>query len=225
MIYMINGVNTNFDFDKGVIDMQSKGKKFEKQFKDSIPEYCMEYKLPDPPQSFNQDNSNGIRFSWKNPCDFFVFDDKNVILYALELKSTKSKSISFEDWRIDKNIKQPKKMIHRHQIEALIEFDKKYENMICGFVFNFRDEQNNMERTYFQHINDFVEMCNKFTKLSFNEIDLIMAGHLTINGTKKRVNYTWNIDDMLTKLNANLRYKQEKIDEKIKNISNTKEME
>lgn len=179
--------------------MQNQGKKFENAFKNSIPEgNYMVHRLHDPPQAFNQ--SDALRFSWKNPCDYFVFDDKNQILYTLELKSTKQKSMSFEDISIKE--KQPSKMIHKHQILSLIEFGK-YANIISGFIFNFRDEEQGIERTYFQSIGDFMKMYYSLNKKSFNEIDLIQSGgYLKVVGTKKRVNYTWDIEGMFNELSA-----------------------
>mgnify|MGYP002232546190 CR=1 FL=1 len=49
--------------------------------------------------------------------------------------------------------KEEKGVIHYHQIKGLREFVS-YRNMIAGFLFNFR-KKDNMETTYFQHINDF----------------------------------------------------------------------
>lgn len=169
----------------------SAGKKFEKQFKNSIPDYCLKHRLRDSAQSFNQ--SNLTKFSWDNPCDFFMFDSIAHILYCLELKSTKNKFITFED--IDSDEKQ-NKMIHKHQIVSLLDFSK-FENVISGFILNFRDEEHDMERTYFIDVKDFNTMCKKIKKSSCNEIDLIMHGAIKISGIKKRVNYTWNIDEFL----------------------------
>lgn len=187
--------------------MQNQGKKFENAFKNSIPEGSyMVHRLHDPPQAFNQ--SDALRFSWKNPCDYFVFDDKNQILYTLELKSTKQKSMSFEDINIKE--KQPSKMIHKHQILSLIELGK-YANIISGFIFNFRDEKQGIERTYFQSIGDFMKMYYSLNKKSFNEIDLIQSGgYLKVVGTKKRVNYTWDIEGMFNELSAERFTKKER---------------
>lgn len=171
--------------------MQNVGKVFEQQFRKSVPDYCLLQRLADPPQSFEK--SNLYRFSLKNPCDFFMFDSKNHILYCLELKTTKAKSISFE--KIDEENKNSK-MIHKHQILSLIDFSK-YENVTAGFLFNFRDELHNMERTYFQNIEMFMKMYNKINKSSFNEIDLILNGAVKIEGTKKRKNYVWDIENFL----------------------------
>lgn len=168
------------------------GKKFEKQFKLSVPEYCLLQRLNDPPQSFTK--SSFSKFSIKNPCDFLMFDSISHILYCLELKTTKYKSMSFED--IKSEGKQ-NKMIHKHQILSLLEFSK-FENVTAGFILNFRDEKSGIERTYFQNITDFHTMYQKINKVSFNEIDLIMNGNaIKISGIKKRVNYQWDLEEFL----------------------------
>lgn len=171
--------------------MQNSGKIFENQFKKSVPDYCLLQRLNDSPQSFNQ--SNLTRFAPKNPCDFFLFDDRLQVLHCWELKTTKYKSISFE--KIDIEEKQ-NKMIHKHQILALIDFSK-FENVDAGFLFNFRDEKNNLERTYYQNIKDFMVMYKKINKQSFNELDLLTNNAIKLDGAKKRIHYTWNVDKLL----------------------------
>lgn len=168
------------------------GKVFERQFKSSIPDYCYLQRIPDPPQSFAK--SKTTKFSVKNPYDFIMYDSNSKHLFCFELKTTKYKSIGFED--INSNEKQ-NKMIHKHQIQGLYDASK-YDGIVAGFILNFRDENKHIERTYFQEINSFLSMVNKINKKSFNELDLIVdGGALKIDGIKKRVNYTWNIDKFL----------------------------
>lgn len=171
------------------------GKRFENAFKSSIPNHCLYYRLPDPPQSFNQ--SSTLRFSWKNPCDVFLFDSHSSTFLTLELKTTKNSSFSFEDINIEK--KQASKMIHRHQILALKEYSK-FKNVVSGFIFNFRNDKNNTEITYFQSINDFLNMLSAISKKSFNKKDLEKFKPILITGNKKRVNFKWDIDNFLTKV-------------------------
>lgn len=168
------------------------GKKFEYTFKSSVPDYCLYYRLPDPPQSFTQ--SSTLRFSWKNPCDLFLFDSHSSTLLTLELKTTKNSSFSFEDIYIEE--KQPSKMIHKHQILALKEYSN-LKNVISGFIFNFRNDSYNTEVTYFQSICNFLNMVNVIDKKSFNEMDLLKFNPVLMKGDKKRVNYTWDIDGFL----------------------------
>ena len=171
--------------------MKNVGKIFEQTIKSSIPDYCLLIRLPDPPHSFTQ--RSDTRFSIKNPCDYICYDSKSKMIYFFELKTTAYKSMSFED--IDSKESQ-NKMIHAHQIEGLTKFSK-YDGVCAGFFFNFRDEVNNMERTYFQNIIDFNKMCCSINKKSFNELDLIMNNAIKIQGAKKRTRYTWDIDSFL----------------------------
>lgn len=167
------------------------GKKFEKCFKDSIPDFCLKYRLKDPPQAQNH-TSNSV-FSWNNPCDFFMFDTRNREFWCLELKSTKQKYITFEDVYSDD---KQSKMISKHQILDLKKLAN-YDYVNSGFIFNFRDENDNMQRSYYQDINSFMKMCENINKHSFNEIDLIMNGGIKMIGNKLRVNYRWNIGQLI----------------------------
>lgn len=87
-------------------------------------------------------------------------------------------------------------MIHAHQIVGLTKFAR-YDNVVAGFLFNFRDEKNNCERCYFQMIEDFNEMVKGIDKKSFNELDLITNNAIKVNGEKKRVHYRWFIENLL----------------------------
>lgn len=173
------------------------GKKFENTFKSSVPDYCVYWRLRDSPQSFNQ--TSALRFSWKNPCDCFIFDSKKGFFYALELKTTKGNSFSFEDINIKE--KQPSRMIHKHQIIALRDYGE-YDRVFSGFIFNFRNEKENTQTTYFQDIDDFITMTNEVNKKSFNKKDLLKYNPIEIAGTKKRVNYKWDIDKFLKNMGA-----------------------
>jgi recombination protein U len=173
------------------------GKQFEDNFKKSVPDYCYCHRLKDSSQSFI--DSGLSDFSRQNPCDFYLYDTKNRIFYAAELKSSKQKYISFEN--IDEE-KPKQKMIRKNQILSLIEICK-YNNIIAGFFFNFRDEEHGIERTYFQNIDMFMKMYRKIGKWSFNEIDLLLYSGIKINGDKLRVNYRWNLDEFLERQSKN----------------------
>ena len=114
------------------------GKIFESDFKSSIPSNILIIRLNDSPQAFSK--SKFTRFTHRTPCDFLLFD--GITLYPVELKTTKYRSMSFED--VDDDEEQ-NKMIHKHQIIGLTEFSK-YENVKAGFFFNVRDEDKNIER-------------------------------------------------------------------------------
>ena len=68
------------------------GKIFEAQIAKSMPDYVLLYRLPDSAQSFG--NCKNLRFSNKSPFDFLLWNSREHVLYALELKTVKGKSIS-----------------------------------------------------------------------------------------------------------------------------------
>lgn len=168
--------------------MTNQGKRFETAFKTSVPSYALIYRLPDSAQSF--DRSSKLRFSRKNPFDYLMWDSKRHILYALELKTVKGKSISFER-RKDETAE-----IHYHQIAGLREWSK-YDGIICGFVIEFRE----LEKTIFIDIKGFDTMANVISKKSFNINDLNTNGisYTVIPQQKKRINYSYDIDSLLNK--------------------------
>lgn len=170
------------------------GKIFEKDFADSVPNHFWKHRLKDSAQSFNQ--SGLTSFTWDNPCDFFMFDTINFRLFCLELKSTKAKSMAFDDI---KQKKSQKKMIKKHQIESLMKFSE-YDGIVSGFIFNFRQEEDDTQRTYFMDIDNFRTMCNTIGKVSFNESDLVFNKAIVINGNKKISHYKWDIESVIDKI-------------------------
>ncbi len=123
------------------------GKEFEQQFKDAANEQGLYfYRIKDVNPMFLKKNA---RVS-KNDFDSFMY--KKPYLFALEFKSTGQKSISFSE-----------KIIKKHQIEALEEASK-YEGIIAGFIFNFRESDN---YTCFIPIERFLE----YKHIAENEIN------------------------------------------------------
>ena len=160
------------------------GKVFEAQWKKSVPEDMMYFRIPDPPQSFEKT----AKFSLKPPFDCFMFYKS--VLFCLELKTTKAKSFSVEMNEEDTG------MIHYHQIEKLREYSK-YENVVSGLVLNFRVEDKGVEVTYFISIDNFDKMMNKSKKKSINAIDLINNGAIKIESKKKRTLFTYGVKEFI----------------------------
>lgn len=168
------------------------GKRFEENWRKSVPDNVLYYRLKDQAQSFSR--FSDLRFSSKNPCDCFLFSSP--YLFALELKSVGTTSISFESEEDEK--KKNTKVIHYHQIKGLREFAG-YKNVIAGFLFNFR-KKDGTEITYFQHINDFDQMIDSINKKSFNEKDLMQFNPIIVNSRKLKVNYRYYVSELLDKL-------------------------
>lgn len=131
----------------------------------------------------------------KNDFDSFIYKKPN--LFPIELKSTQSKSISFNE-----------KIIKSHQIKAL-EDAAKYDGLIAGFIMNFRGFNN---ETYFIHINEFVKL--KFnaenqikehtykSKLNKSSISLDNCREIGVQvlNKKKQVKYTYYVNKLLDEL-------------------------
>lgn len=167
--------------------MSSIGKIFEAQWKKSMPDYALLYRLPDAAQSFSKNDN--LRFSLKNPFDFILWDSKRHILFALEMKTVKGKSISFERSKRDKGL------IHFHQIKGLNEWNK-YDGIVCGFIIEFRE----LEKTIFIDIQEFDRIIDLIPKKSFNfnDLDVYNIKYIIINQTKARTRSTYKVDEFLT---------------------------
>lgn len=160
------------------------GKNFEAQFKKYTPDYCLIYRIPDPPQAFLE----GLRFSIKNPFDYILWDSKRKHLFALELKSVQDSYITFERYE------NAKGTIHWHQIEGLTKWGS-YDGIIAGFVIEFRK----IETTIFLPIDEFNRLITFVDKRSFNYSDLekYNVHYKVISQNLIRSNYKYGIDEFL----------------------------
>ena len=130
----------------------------------------------------------------QNKYDCLLF--YNGYLFPVEMKSTKGKSVSFSE-----------SIIKANQIENLKEATD-YEDVIAGFLFNFREPDN---KTYFVHIDEFLKYkniaenqldhtyINKINKSSI-PIKICEEIGIEIKSVKKRVRYRYLIKDGLDKL-------------------------
>lgn len=166
------------------------GKTFEKDFKNSVPNYMYVQRINDLPLAYLR--SESIKFAPKRPYDFFVFDAFRGLLYCIELKSTKYKSMSFDD--IDGE-ESDNRMIKKHQLVTLKKLSK-YNNLISCMILNFRDDERDVQRTYYITIERFLDMANEIGKQSFNEVDLIMHGATVIPGEQLRTHWTWDLESL-----------------------------
>lgn len=158
------------------------GKQFEQQIKDSIPEGVFYYRLKDAASSFGQDSTQ-TRFSLTNPFDFFMY--KYPHLYAIENKSTATKSLSFAS---DKKTKG--KNIKFNQITELKHAHDK--GLVAGFLFNFRE----VNETYFMFITDFLK-CTEQGKKSINVQDVRNYNGFLVPQKLKKVKYNYDITALI----------------------------
>ena len=166
------------------------GKFFEKDIKDSIPSNVYYLRLTDPAQSFGQQDNVALRFSPSNPFDCLMYS--NPMLFCMELKSTKGTAISY---------KGSSPMIKQKQIEGLTKASQ-FENVVAGFITNFREPEN---KVYFLDIKDFNKFVSENTKSSINKKDILSIGGIEIIGELKKVHYKYKIQefiDTIQKLSA-----------------------
>lgn len=130
----------------------------------------------------------------KNKYDCFLFFKG--YLFPFELKSTKSKSISFSE-----------KIIKPQQIKYLKEATQ-YPNIIPGFLFQFREPEN---KVYFVHIDDFLTYKNIAekqmehtykNKVNKSSIPITICEEIgtEVRWMKKKVNYTYYLNKLCGEL-------------------------
>lgn len=176
--------------------MRSKGKIFEDNFYESSQKQnIFIHRLKDTDLSFNGNSVSS--FTPKNKCDYFLFsnlENGRGNLFGIECKSTKypSMSISLSD---EEDKSNTNKMIKFHQIKSLIKLSKN-EGIYAGFVLNFRDEENNLENTYYISIQNFLEFLKETGKKSINKTDCKLRG-IVVESTLKRKYYNYNVEGMI----------------------------
>ena len=154
--------------------MKSTGKRFEENWKKSIPEDVFYYRLRDSNNTWA--NGNKTRFATSNICDCLIFDGET--LFTLELKSTKSKSLPYN------NIKE-------HQIKDLL-WCSEFANVISGFVIEF----DSINECYFVEIADFMAYKSKSNRKSL-PIDYCRENGLKIDIMNLKINRRFNVEKFL----------------------------
>lgn len=158
--------------------MANAGKEFEKQFKASVPGDVYILRIPDSAIGFNIEESSQ-RFAVKTPYDFVAF--KKPYMYALELKSTSTNSVSFRG---------SSPMIKDHQVKALRAAAQK--GIKAGLIINFRKSNN----TYFVPIGEFdgLTQHGMCTKSSLSEFEISKRGNVILIPQRlKKVNYEYDL--------------------------------
>lgn len=164
---------------------QNDGKKFEEDWRNSFKNVnSYFFRIKDSAASFSGGTSS---FTRNNPYDCFALYDG--YFFAMELKSTKGASFSFET----EGAGNGNKLIKLTQIQGLYDVSQ-YKNVYAGFIFNFRDNNNN---TYFLNIKNFYEFYNNTTKFSINEKDIIEYKGVLIENKLLKVRRRYNIEKLL----------------------------
>lgn len=179
---------------------KNNGKKFESEFKESLPSHVWNYRLPD--------TGGGMmaRFTSKSLCDIILFNTKTGYQRLVELKSTVGTSMSFktyedcttyennkkefDEWfgslpavdrkALKEEIKEKRKAIKSEEKSlntgAMIKYHQ-IKTLIDNSKYDRVDGYFVMtfiasERTYVVHIDAFEHLWKTSTKKSFNTKDL-----------------------------------------------------
>lgn len=150
------------------------GKRFENNFKKSIPNNVYIYRFKDGSASWG--GNEKVRFQAKNICDFMLY--RKPYLFLLELKSTKNKSL-------------PNMNIKKHQLDNLIDASK-YEGTVCGLLIEF----SKYSTVYFIEINEY----KKFLDMNYRKslpINYLQDHGIKVEVIIKKVNIIMNIEKMI----------------------------
>lgn len=112
-----------------------------------------------------------------NLWDFTIY--YNNMLLICELKSTKQKSIQYDN----------EKIIKKHQVKYLNKY-KNYNGVMSGFIFNFANYDN---FTAFLHIDDFNKYVENPTQKSI-PLSYIKEHGIEIKNNIKKVKYHYYLD-------------------------------
>ena len=173
--------------------MKNKGKIFEEKFYESSQKQnIFIHRLKDTDLSFNGNPVSS--FTPTNKCDFYLFgniEKGKGNLFAIECKSTKYSSMSIELNEEETNAK----MIKLHQMKSLHKMSQ-IDGIYAGFVLNFRDEEKNLEDTYYMSIEKFLKFLQETQKKSINKTDCELRG-IKVESVLLRKYYNYNVERMI----------------------------
>ena len=153
------------------------GKRFEQNFKNSIPKNIFYYRLRDGSSSWG--GNDKVRFQQENICDSIMFDGD--YLYTLELKSTKGKSLPYNN-------------IKKHQIDDLL-WCSTFPNIVSGFMIEFSD----LNECFFVEINDFKTFYDNNSRKSLPYSFCSEKG-VKIDVERLKVNRKFNVEKFINEI-------------------------
>ena len=155
----------------------NEGKKFEEDFKKSIPEWCWCNRYKDGTANFRGEKNENVRFQANNICDFEIMaKDK---LFLLELKSYNGVSI-------------PLSGIRKNQLKGMLKASE-YKNIRQYFLLNFRAVQ----RTYavkVQILYKFIKTCQRKSI----PVKWCIENGIEIESEQKRTRFKYNLEKLFS---------------------------
>lgn len=159
--------------------MKNEGKRFEEDFKKSIPEWCWCNRYKDGTANFGGTKNENVRFQAHNICDFEVLaEDK---LFLLELKSYNGVSI-------------PLSGIRKTQLEEMLKANE-YKNIRPYFMFNFRP----LQKIYAVKVENVQEFVIKAERKSI-PVKWCIENGIELEGIKKKTRFKYNLEEFFRDL-------------------------
>ena len=153
------------------------GKRFEFNFKNSVPEDVFFYRLRDGSSAWG--GNEKVRFQQTNMCDVIMFDGN--LFYTLELKSVKGKSLPISN-------------IKKHQIKDLLK-SREYKNVVSGLVIDF----NVIDKCYYIDINYIYKFILLDSRKSIS-IDYCEEKGIEISVKRLRTNKKYDINSFINNI-------------------------
>lgn len=167
------------------------GKRFEADFKASVPKDVWCYRLRDNPATFYDGMEDGpLRFASDNICDFILFKKPNEFLVELKTVSTQSAALSSMFGKFDAEKGRYKKQKHLEDMVAAATHDG-----IQALVFiNFRISENTFAIPA-ADVLEFVQEAAAGGRKSIPPVWAELHGTL-INQRKLRVNWRYDLAEI-----------------------------
>lgn len=159
----------------------NEGKKFEQDFKSSVPDDVWYYRFRDGTATFygGIENNNGTRFQQSNICDCQLY---YYGLFLLELKSHKGKSLSHGQFMTTKG-----EIKHLHELVLAQAF-----GINAGVIINMRD----VEETYYLHADVVLDHILNSGRKSI-PLDFMRENGYRLIAEKKITRYRYDIKDLI----------------------------
>lgn len=154
----------------------NEGKKFELDFKNSMPQGVFYYRFRDGTANWKDGENPNVRFQQSNISDCLMY--LKPILWLVDLKTTLGKSIPFSNFKENQVRELSKAMMH--------------EGIKAGFIINFRD----IKETYFVKANDIKYYIAHSERKSI-PVDWCRENGIRIWQKKLKVRYRYAVENLL----------------------------
>ena len=161
------------------------GKKFEEDFKKSVPDKWVFVRLKD---AGGWGSSEETRFTIKNKCDNTIFATDKLYYMMLELKSHLGKSIP-------KTVFGKKDKHGKNYVIEELGKEKDKLNTFAGVAFNFRD----VEETYLVHISKLYDFYYSDERASFS-LQWVKDNGVRLEHVKKIKRYRYDLENVVDRL-------------------------